>query len=580
MRLSFAEQIQNANVLLHENEVEKSIENYEEALRLASTPEQQLHLNSILGRLYQRTKNPNKAIEAFENALTLMEGDDQLGTPIDRASILNNIAAIQSETDKAKAIDHYKKALTIYTELVEDGESDYSPHLANTQFALAEVYAKKKDYYFAKKYYKKAIKIYESLKDHDYLRLRASAHYQLGNIYTDEFNLFDAKVHYMKAQNLFENLITEGDDALKPYLAAVLNNLAVTFNSMEEPEKSLQYYGLALKAYQELSDLNFDIFQPYVASTFNSLGIVHSEMKNFDQAIQNISQAVDRYNELTDARPQEFTHYLATGLHNLGLFYFELRNNDRAMDYFGQALEMRRKLAANQPNDFDADYCATALNMVELYQSQLENKVDFIFKTQALELLSEVEARLQKYGDNLPVIKNMKNDSQHYLDYFTAINEEYLSLHHVLRKVNNLKEQIDETIYPEEKMVFQQEIMNLLKDNLNKYPNNDRLKFELALAHVNMSWLQLRLQEYDKAEQTILDAPILESPLLSLSCNLAHSYLLQEDMEKAMELYEKLSKKVNDQNESYKAIILKDFETLRKDGIDYEGFNVVTERFK
>nr|WP_288935178.1 tetratricopeptide repeat protein [uncultured Allomuricauda sp.] len=580
MRLSFAEQIQNANVLLHENEVEKSIENYQEALRLATTPVQQLHLNNILGRLYQRTKNPNKAIEAFENTLTLMEGNTNLGTSIDMASILNNIAAIQSETDKATAIDHYKKALAIYTEMVEDGESDYSPHLANTQFALAEVYAKKKDYYFAKKYYKEAIKIYESLKGADYLRLRASAHYQLGNIYTDEFNLFDAKVHYMKAQNLFENLIAEGDDALKPYLAAVLNNLAVTFNSMEEPEKSLQYYGLALKAYQELSDLNFDIFQPYVASTFNSLGIVHSEMENFDQAIQNISQAVDRYNELADARPQEFTHYLATGLHNLGLFHFELRKYDGAMDYFGQALEIRRKLAAEEPEDFDADFCATALNLVELYQTQLEDKLDFTFKTQALELLSDVEARLQKYGDNLAVIKNMKNDSQHYLDYFTTINEDHLSLHHVLRKANNLKEQIDETIYPEEKMVFQQEIMNLLKDSFNKYPNNDRIKYELALAHVNMSWIQLRIKEYDKAEQTILDAPILESPLLTLSCNLAHSYLLKSDMDKAMVLYEELSKKVNDQNESYKSIILKDFDTLRKDGIDHDGFNIVAERFK
>ena len=80
---------------------------------------------------------------------------------------------------------------------------------------------------------------------------------------------------------------------------------------MEEPQKALQFYGMALKAYQELSDLNFDIFQPYVASTFNSLGIVHSEMEDFDKAIQNIGQAVDRYNELADAKPQEYTHYLA-----------------------------------------------------------------------------------------------------------------------------------------------------------------------------------------------------------------------------------------------------------------------------
>ena len=580
MKLSFAEQIQNANVLLQENEVEKSIENYEEALQLATTPEQQLDLNSILGRLYQRTKNPNKAINAFETALALMEENSDLGTPTDRASILNNIAAIQSETDKIKAIEHYKKALAIYSDVVENGQIDYNPHWANTQFALAEVYAQKKDFYFAKKHYKAAIKIYENLKDRAYMKLRASVHYQLGNIYSEEFNLFDAKVHYIKAQTLFENLIEEGYDTLKPYLAAVLNNLAVTFNSMEEPEKSLQYYTMALKAYQELSDRNFDVFQPYVASTFNSLGIVYSEMQNFEQAIQNISQALDRYNELADARPQEYTHYLATGLHNLGLFHFELRNLDKAMYYFDQALEIRKKLASEQPENFDADYCATALNLVELYQSELENKMDFNFKVKALKLLADAETRLEKYGDNLPVIKNMQNDGKHYWDYFTSINEENLSLHHILRKVNNLKERIDETIYPSEKMVFQQEIMKLLKDNFNKYPSNDRLKYELALAHVNMSWLQLRLKEFHNAEQTILDAPIMESPLLSLTCNLAHSYLLKDEMDKAMVLYGELSEKVNNQNESYMEIILKDFDTLRRDGINHDGFKTVTERFK
>lgn len=580
MRLSFAEHIQNANVLLHENEVEKSIENYREALQSATTPEQQLHLNSVLGRLYQRTKKPTKAIEAFTTALDLLESNPSLGSLADKAAILNNIAAIQAESDRVNAIANYKKALDIYAEMVDKGELDYLPHLANTQFALAEVYAKKKEYYFAKKQYKEAIKIYEGLKDLAYLRLRASAHYQLGNIYTEEFNLFDAKVHYGKAQQLFEHLIGDGDEALKPYLAAVLNNLAVTFNAMEEPKKAVQYYELALVAYQELSDLNFDIFQPYVASTFNNLGIVHSEMQQLEQAIAYMNQAVDRYNELADVKPEAYTHYLATGLHNLGLFHFELGHMQKANNYFGQALEIRRHLAMAQPMDFDADFCATAMNLVELYQAQLENTLDFGYKSKALALLNEVQIRLQKYGDDLPVIKTMKNDSKHYLEYFSGICEEDLSLHHVLRKVNHLKEQIDETIDLKEKMAFQEEIMHILDENLKKYPHNDRLQYELVLSHANISWLQLRLQDYQKAEQTILDAITFNIPLQSLTCNLAHCHLLQDDLDKALELYLELSQQVNTANEKYSEVIIKDFEILRRDGIEHRGFDLVIERLK
>ncbi|MDF0706662.1 tetratricopeptide repeat protein [Flagellimonas okinawensis] len=578
MKLSFAEQIQYANVLLHENEVEKSIENYQEALSIASTPEQKLHLNNVLGRLYQRTKNPDKAMVSFENSLALMETNPGLGTLVEKASIVNNVAAILSEKDSARAIDEYKKALAIYTEILQQGKKEYEPHFANTQFALAEVYARKRDYYFAKKYYKEAIKVYEGLNSRDFLKLRASAHYQLGNIYTEEFNLFDAKVHYLKAQKLFEGLIGEGEEALKPYLAAVLNNLAVTFNSMEEPEKSVQFYNEALKAYQELSDLNYAIFQPYVASTFNSIGIVHSEMGDFDKAIQNIIESVNRYNDLADARPSEFTHYLATGLHNLGLFHFELRDLERAQEYFRQALDIRTTLANEQPEEFDADFCATSLNLVELYQSELENKVDFSFKERALELLSEVELRLKKYGSDLPVLKNMKNDCEHYLNYFNDIQEEDLSLHHVLRKVNHLKDQIDETIYPSEKIVFQNQIMELLQKSLEKYTSNDRLKQELMLSHVNLSWLHLRLKDFGAAEQTLLKVPQTVRALPSLTCNYAHCLLIQGDFTGALQRYKEISTIVNDQNESYKSIILKDFEILKRDGIACESFEMVVEQ--
>lgn len=580
MDLSFEEQIQNANVLLQENEVEKSIENYMEALRLASTSQQKIHLYGVLGRLYQKTKNPKKALYMFEQAMDLMEGHSEGYRPEDKASVFNNLAALYAETDKGKAIDNYKKALDIFTEIVSNGNTEFLPHLANTQFALAEVYSQKNDYYAAKKYYKEAIRGYESMPNPTYQRLRASAHYQLGNIYTEEFNLFDAKVHYLKALSLFEGLLEEGEEVLKPYLAAVLNNLGVTFKSMGESEIALEHYNKALIVYQDLLCQSLDFFEPYVAATYNSLGILYAEVNNYGMAVEHLRKAVNLYNALADIRPQEYTHYLATGLHNLGLFHFELKEFEMAKDYFGQALEIRKKLAAEQPKNFDADYCTTALNMVELYQSELERNLDFDNKAKALELLKDVEVRLHNHGEERPVIKSMKSDCKHYLDHFNAIDVEQVSLHAVLRKVNDLMEEINGTIVPEEKLVFQQEIIEVLTAKFKQFPNNDRLRNELVNAHTNLSWLYLRLKEFNKVERTAMDAPKQEQPALSLQCNLAHCYLLQGQMDKALELYAELKEQTNGENEKYRDVVLKDFEILKRDGIHHGGFETVRQSFQ
>lgn len=577
MSLSFEEQIQHANVLLQENEWEKSIDNYQEALKLATNDQQKIHLNSVLGRLYQKMKKPQDALTAFEEALALYDNGPEAENQVERASLLNNLAAIYTQLDTAKAIENYKAALDIFTVLMDNGQTTVAPHLANTQFALAEVYNKKSDFYFAKKYYKEAIKLYERLPEDMYHSLRASAHYQLGNIYTEEFYEFDAKMQYLKALSLFEGLISEGEESFQPYLAAVLNNLGVTFNAMGEPEKALEHYDRALRVYQELSGKAYDIFQPYVAATLSSMGIVHAEMKDFEKAIAYIGQAVELYNGLADSRPQEYTHYLATGLHNLGLFHFEIKQLQPAMDYFGQALEIRRRLASEQPINFDPDFCATALNLVELYQAEMEVKVDFDYKTKALELLNDVGMRLRSYNDDRPVIKNMKNDCDHYTEYFNTVDEEALTMHLVFGKVKELNEEIDSTIVPQEKLVFQQQVMELLTEKFKLYPGNIRLRNELALAHANLGWLLLRSKRFDESALTIKNVPNLQNPPKSLQCNLAHSYLLQNQLDLALPLYEGLKDQTNDEGKTYQEIILKDFDILERDGIHHDGFEKVRQ---
>ncbi|MCF6295890.1 MAG: tetratricopeptide repeat protein [Flavobacteriaceae bacterium] len=575
MEYSFKEQIDKASLFLQESELEKAIENYEDALKLASASEQKIDIHNSLGRLYQKTKTPEKAISNFEKSIKFYESFDDDEMESDKASIYNNIAAVYMESNFDLAIQNYKYALKIYTKKTELENKEFYPHLANTHFAIAETYQNKEDLYKAKTHFKLAVKLYNYLPNQSFNELKANAHYQLGNIYTEEFNLFDAQVNYSKALKLYKGLYESEENLYKPFLAAVLNNLGVTFKSMNEHQKALEHYQKALNLYQDLTETSSALFWPYVAATFNSLSILYAEMKNFKEAVKNTHKTVHIYNGLTDESPEEYTHYLATSLHNLGLFYFELKEIDLAEKHFNQALSIRKKLAVNQPEAFDADVCATALNLVELHQTQLENKVDFSFKTKCQDLLSDVDKRLQNYDETKPVLKSMKSDCQYYLDYFNQITIEKIKVDSTLKKVDDLTREINSTIYPKEKLVFQLKIVEILEQLLIEFPENNKLKNELAYAYNDLSWLYLRLKKFSKAEHIILKARSLEQPVLSLKCNLAHSYLLQDKFVKAKDLYLELANEKNSNNEPYISTILSDFEKLKTDGINHKDFDKI-----
>jgi tetratricopeptide (TPR) repeat protein len=449
--------------------------------------------------------------------------------------------------------------------------------LANTNFALAEVYLKANNYNLAKKHFKEAIKLYTLNETFELDELVASAYYQLGNIYTETFNLFDARVSYLKSLALFESLFKKDNVKFRPHLAAVYNNLGVTFKSMDDHQKALEYYQKALNNYRYLSENINALFLPYLAATYNSIAILYSEIKNFEKAVLYAHKACALYNDLAIQSPDEHSHYLATSLHNLGLFYFELRKFESSENYFKKALEMRRVLAINAPESFDPDVCSTALNLLELYQAQLEATLNLDFKSKCIKLLMDVEVRLAKFNDNRPVIKSMKSDCQYYKAYFSSITLKELELTRLFKKVDTLTEEINSTRLPNEKIIFQKKIVKLLKDAFKRYPENEKVINELAYAYNDLAWLNLRLGNFENAETVILKAFKLEQPIIALKCNLAHSLLLQNKFEQAKSLYLEIKSEKNSNNEPYSLTVLRDFKTLIEDGFNHHDFERIKE---
>lgn len=573
----FIEQLNQANAFLRENAIEKAIENFEFALRLTKKNEQKISVTNLLGRLYQKTRNSEKAIATFENSIKIYNELSDADLLPEKASILNNLAAVYLENEPKKAIENYNLGLALYTRINEKNDAKYNAHLANTNFALAEAHLKLEDFFIAKSHFKAALKLYDTLPDNSLSALQASAFYQLGNIFTEEFNLFDARLNYSKSLSLYKLLTEQDEKSYLPFLTAVLNNLGVCHKSLDEHEKSLDYFNQALKNYENLAKSSSSLFLPFVAATTNSISILYAEIKNFDLAIEFAHKTIEVYNQLSDKDPKEYTHYLATALHNVGLFYFENKDINFAEKYFKQALSIRKNQTRNELEYLDADICSTSLNLVELYQVKLEDSLDLTYKNEALQLLEITETHLQRLKDNRPVIKSMQSDWSYYTEYFSQIDLEDLRIKSAFKKADFLSEEILSTSIPKEKIIFQKQIVEILENLFQDFFENEKLKNELAYAYNDLSWLFLRLNDPKNAEITILKAKKLEQPIVSLQCNLAHSYVLQDNFNKAKEIYAALINQKNSKNQSYKTVILEDLENLKKDGIYLDSFDQIAK---
>ena len=568
----FNEHLEQAALFLQENATEKALKHYKEALFLTKKPQQKRDLYRVLGRLYQKEKQPEPATDMFEMALKFHARNTSIETIADTAAIHNNLGALYYSTDPNNTIDHYSKALSLYTELTDAGNIRFLPHLANTHNALAETYTKKNKFYFAKKHFKAVISICDGFTDNGFEALKANAFYTLGNIYTEEFNLHDAKVNYLKALKIFETLAQKNPAYFQPYVASVYNNLGVTFKSLKEYQIALEYYQKALEQYLDLTENSTTKFLPYLAANYSSMGILYAEFRDLEKALQYLNRSKEIYEELTESKPQEYRHYLATALHNLGLFYFELKQIDPAEQHFLNALKMRKNLAYKEPAVFNADVCATSLNLVELYQLKIETSLDLSYKKIALDLLSDVASRLSTMDAELPVQNTMSSDCSYYQNYFENLTHEQLLSQRTLRQVDVLIKDINSTQVPAEKLNFQLEIVSLLEAVLDQYPENVKIAHELVNAYNDLSWLYIRVKDFKKAETTALKAAAMDLPILPLTCNLAHSYLLQDQFESSRDLYLEFLKNKRGSEAPQEASILKDFQILTQDGIYHEDF--------
>ncbi len=606
----FEEKISTGNILIEAKKYKEAIENYSDAIKETSVIEQKIDLYNSIGRIYLGTNNTVEATNSFINSLELHKSLPEKKASllkINKATILNNLGLITVKKYPKQAMKYHKEALGIFKEAYEDNKTDFAIHLANTHYSYGDAAYAKGDYFMAKKQFKEAVSIYDSIKKtHQTSPFIANAYYNLGNVYTDENNVYDARTNYLRALKIFRNLTEEQPEAYRSLVAATYNNLAVTAKTMYKYTDAITYYEKALEEYKTLVEVDKETFLPFYAATLNSLGIVYTEqhevkddydsfgltgfsgfgtlstdnsVDNKEQkaaieklrkqkALEYYSKALKIYNELVVNNPELYSHYLATCHHNLGVLYDTKADYKKAEESFESALVLRRELANQQPIFFNLDVCVTLFNIVTMYQNLLEQTVNIGFKESSLKILDEIEQRLAYYiDDKRPIVESMRSDLTYFKNYFKRINEEYLDVFDAIVKENAVIEKINETFDPEEKLKMQKHIINLYYILYQKYPKNPRLKEVLHNSYIKYSWFALRSNQLGIAEQSIESGFKIEKNSLNLEVNKGLLFLLKGDVDRFKEVYVSVKDKMNEENVLFDKVIKQDLTVLKRDGL-------------
>jgi tetratricopeptide (TPR) repeat protein len=561
----FEQYLNKAEQHLKASRPDLAVPEYRNALSAAPPGEIRMYLSNTLARILELQGNKNEAASQFLQTLDAGEGD---GTEaLDQQAIaFNNLGRLSLPDDPKTGIGYFDKAIAIYEDLCEE-TPDYNTHLAHTLMARGEAYYLLEKYWYSKKDYKAALELKKegghALSD----EMRALAYYQLGGIYTDEFNGHDARTNYQKALELYRDAMESEPKKYRPLVAACLNNLAVTLIQMEEYDNAAAYYENTLEHYQALSTERPEVFRPYLASTYANIGVLLADkMKEYSRAYQANENAMNLYRDLAETHPERYTHYLATAYHNAGIYTLETPSWPQAASFLSRALSLRRELEEKEKGAFRADFCATALNLLEFYQRKLEEEKNLDFKARGLDLLKETSVYLKDLPQ-LPATENMKNDFRYFEEYFNGVDEEEVRTLDILQKIRTWDLEIDSTLVVDEKKGFQDKILGSLKDFYRDFPANKVLLKPYGLALNNAAWLHLCKGETTRARELLEEGRTLGLTLPALACNMAHCDLMEGNTATALEAYRGLFGAKDGSGKDFRKVIEKDLQKLQAIGV-------------
>jgi tetratricopeptide (TPR) repeat protein len=279
-------------------------------------------------------------------------------------SAYTRLASLTAEIgDKAKAIDLYRQALTVWEELAGANSTDphYQDRQATCHHHLALLFRDTRQPGDAEKAHLRALGIQKALvANHptvaQYKKSLALSHNSLGNLYRRTTGRLDeAEPNYTEARKILQELARThpGESDYQFNLSTILNNLGVLYFRTDRPGDAEDAYKEAIRVLQELppGQQATAKYQADLAGTYRNLGNLYLDVGQLDKAEEALQKAAEVADQLARGHPA-VTQYqdLLTAAHNgLGQTYDRAGRRPEAEAAFRKALELAEPLAKKNP---------------------------------------------------------------------------------------------------------------------------------------------------------------------------------------------------------------------------------------
>ncbi len=251
---------------------------------------------------------------------------------------------------------------------------------------LALLNAKVGNYDKAERFYEECIEVRKSVQGKHHTRYAASLE-QLARLYIRLGQYQKSKILLLEAL-----AVRERYPGQKQALSDVLNNLALTYEKLNELESSKKHYQRATKAKYE----HYGKEHPSYARSLNDMGVLLLKMEEYEQAQSLFSQAL----RIFKTNNMEAHPAYANLLTNFGRLLTEQGNYEAAQKQLKQALKILEQTGGRYSPSYTTilaalaqsyHYSGNLVDAAQTYEDVIEAKINEV--NRVLPALSEAERR-------------------------------------------------------------------------------------------------------------------------------------------------------------------------------------------
>ncbi|MGB0879583.1 MAG: CHAT domain-containing protein [Polaribacter sp.] len=261
-----------------------------------------------LGKLYNKNKNNQKAIEVTKKAINFKRS---VKDTFEIHKSLNNLYFFHKETSEK---------LVVLEQIIKDKK--HNKYTFRAYNNAAKIYIDKGDYYKALHYYKYVIKSYQT--HHSLIGEFLKAHIGSIRIYADIYDESKMNPNQLREINYHNNQIQKYSKKIsEKNLASNNNNLASIYENLGRNKEAMSHYEKALKYYSQIED------NETIGWLYNNLGVIYYKLKDNQKADQYLNKAL----KITeDAGIWNYVY------HNKG-FYLQTKNLLKKIPYYQKAIK-------------------------------------------------------------------------------------------------------------------------------------------------------------------------------------------------------------------------------------------------